>query len=379
MAETPIVSEVAATPETTAMPPQDAAPRTVIDYDGDWKVFRSLVLKEMVLVAATFGIYWFWARTRVRRFMWANTTINGSPLEYAGRGIELFIGFVVAAIIVGVAYWIVQLATAWAVDPGISIFATPLILVPFFLLLTALATYRARRYMVLRTSWRGIRCGLGGSTMGFIVKMLPWGLLTILTLGLAYPWLAVAAQRYLISSMSLGSAQFRYDGRGGALFWTWVLVLLLLIPTFGLSLTWWTGRVAKFHYNATHLDDLKLQSDISPGQVVSTWILGSILAGMIIYPTTGAVTFAGGYLASMVPALAANPIILGAAAAVGFSIFFALSWAMYLYFVDYKIAEHHLKTMTVLGTLDWSKIEQAHPEVRGPGDGLDAVLSMDGI
>ena len=51
-----------------------------------------LTLVNLLLNIVTLTIYRFWARTNVRKHIWACVHINGQPLEYTGKGIELFKG-----------------------------------------------------------------------------------------------------------------------------------------------------------------------------------------------------------------------------------------------------------------------------------------------
>src|SRR6185503_3238115 len=54
-----------------------------------------LAIVNFLLNLVTLTIYRFWAKTNVRRHIWSCVHINGQPLEYTGRGIELFLGFLI--------------------------------------------------------------------------------------------------------------------------------------------------------------------------------------------------------------------------------------------------------------------------------------------
>ena len=58
-----------------------------------------LTLVNLLLYILTLTIYRFWARTNVRKHIWSCVHINGQPLEYTGKGSELFKG---ALIVFGV-------------------------------------------------------------------------------------------------------------------------------------------------------------------------------------------------------------------------------------------------------------------------------------
>ena len=97
------------------------------------------------------------------------------------------------------------------------------------LALIQVAIYRAFRYRLTRTTWHGIRFGLDGSVSSYVLLALGWSLLTILTFGLAFPWMRVALMRYRINNARYGSTKFGFDGSGRALIGVWLINYLILI------------------------------------------------------------------------------------------------------------------------------------------------------
>ena len=77
------------------------------EKQSDWIIFvqrggkelRSLSIRRVMLMVATIGLYRFWFVSDLRRFFWSRTLVDDSPLEYTGRGLELFIGFLIAVAI----------------------------------------------------------------------------------------------------------------------------------------------------------------------------------------------------------------------------------------------------------------------------------------
>jgi hypothetical protein len=51
-----------------------------------------------------------------------------------------------------------------------------------------------------------------------------------------------------------GDRRFRFDGEGRELFRPFVVTLLLIIPTLGLSLFWYAARKRRFLWDHTSLD-----------------------------------------------------------------------------------------------------------------------------
>jgi len=92
------------------------------------------------------------------------------------------------------------------------------------------AAYRARRYRLTRTVWRGVRFWMTGSGWSYAWRSLLWGLLLVATLGFAYPWRTAALERYKLRHTLYGKLSGRFEASGRQLFkrvwWVWLLGLL---------------------------------------------------------------------------------------------------------------------------------------------------------
>src|ERR1700716_379812 len=191
--------------------------------------FRRLVFRGALLEFVTVGFYRFWLATDIRRHLWTNTAIDGDAAEYTGRAKELLIGFLIAlAILVPVylAYFLVGLEAE-----RVKAFASfPLL--AFFYLFGQFAIYRARRYRLTRTVWRGVRFWMSGSGWAYAGQAALWGLLMILTLGLILPWREAALERYKMRHSYYGDLQGSFEGRGWEFFkrgwWLWPLAPIAL-------------------------------------------------------------------------------------------------------------------------------------------------------
>src|SRR6202158_6092064 len=199
-------------------------PRLPVSFSGDRGEFRGLVARGGGLELITVGFYRFWLATDIRRHLWSNTLIDGDAAEYTGRGRELLIGFLFAlAILVPIylAYFLVGLE----VERFRAFASFPLFL--FFYLFGQFAIYRARRYRLTRTVWRGVRFWMSGSGSAYAGQAALWGLLMILTLGLILPWREAALERYKMRHTYYGDLQGSFEGRGWDFFkrgwWLWLL------------------------------------------------------------------------------------------------------------------------------------------------------------
>ena len=139
------------------------------------------------------------------------------------------------------------------------------------LFLIGAAIFRARRYRLSRTLWRGIRGAQTGATMTFAGKYLGYLLLTMITLGWFTPFQNVRLAGYLFNNTFVGNGRFRFEGRGGDLLKAFAINWLLFIPTLGISWFWY--RAAELRYFAAHTgyEDLSFESRVRGGPLA--WLM----------------------------------------------------------------------------------------------------------
>jgi len=89
-------------------------------------------------------------------------------------------------------------------------------------------------------SWLGV--GIGGA------------LITILTLGICYPWAVVMTYRWKTKHTYLDGRQLRFTGSAVGLFGQWVKWLLLTIVTIGIYSFWVYPRMQKWIVEHQEID-----------------------------------------------------------------------------------------------------------------------------
>lgn len=204
-------------------------------YCGDLLELYKIFLVNLLLNIVTFGIYSFWAKTRVRRYLWQSIDIDGDRLEYTGTGKELFLGFLkfiflffVPAVVILV---LIQLLIAdsdvtLAAQSGMTILAGQL---------GIMAMFWALRYRLSRTEWRSIRAGLGGSAPEYMLRVMMWEAANMVTLFLLTPVADVSIRRYVMRHVHAGGTQMAVSPRGvGALYPSFLLAWI--VPIVGVTL-----------------------------------------------------------------------------------------------------------------------------------------------
>jgi uncharacterized membrane protein YjgN (DUF898 family) len=100
---------------------------------------------------------------------------------------------------------------------------------PLLAFLGQFAIYRARRYRLTRTIYRGIRCHQTGSALRYAVCAMFWWTLIILTLGLAYPFAQASLERFKLRHTFYGDLGGSFAGSGFRLlvrgFLMWLVVI----------------------------------------------------------------------------------------------------------------------------------------------------------
>ncbi len=193
-------------------------------YRGEGKRVFGIALINSLLSIVTLGIYRFWARTRLRRYFWSHIEFDGDPIEYTGTGLQLFLGFLIVMLILipllfGLQY-VAGLFPQEAWQQGVIGLVQGL----GFLFLIQFAVFRARRYRLRHSRWRGIRANQTGSGMKYALRAFGYLMLSFFTFGITYPLYRVRTQRYLTENTYLGSQAFSFHGSTGPLFKKWLLL-----------------------------------------------------------------------------------------------------------------------------------------------------------
>lgn len=270
-----------------------AAPRALrenVAFLGADRDYWRLMLRGAVLLMLTLGIYRFWLVTDMRRFLWGNTEIGGDSLEYTGTAFEILVGFLIAIALLVPIYSAFFIA---ALDLGmVGRFSGIL----GFLLLAFLgqfAIYRARRYRLTRTVYRGIRFRQTGSAWRYALCALFWWGMIILTLGLVYPWAQARLERFKMDNTFYGDLAGEFHGSAASLFWRGLPMWLAVIGPMLIGIAVGAGRIdwraAELAASQAGSDALSRIEGASPGfgAAVVFAMLGviwAVLAAAVLYP-----------------------------------------------------------------------------------------------
>jgi len=286
------VDASAAVPSLPPAPPAPLAAVPTARFIGDRGEYWRLLIRGNALLAITLGIYRFWFATDVRRYLWSNTEIAGETLEYTGTPMELLVGFLIALAVLVPLYVALALAafTLGPVGGFISSLSFPLLL-----FLGQFAVYRARRYRLTRTIYRGVRCHQGGSAVRYSICAVFWGILVVISLGLAYPFAQSRLERFKMRHTWYGDLNGRFEGSGlgllmrGLPMWLVTIGPLIFAVAYAVTAVEWDQFVAAAK-GASSAQEFINQLETSFPAVYSAIVIAivamavSIVMATVLYP-----------------------------------------------------------------------------------------------
>jgi uncharacterized membrane protein YjgN (DUF898 family) len=208
-----------------ARPEASPVAASAFGFHGNWVDFMKIAVPNLLLTIVTLGIYRFWGTTRERQYLWSQTQFIDERLEWTGTGMELFIGFIMVFFLIGVPFAIIQLVAQGAIFQGEPVVAGVLTFAMFTILfyLTGVAYYRALRYRLSRTYWRGIRGGSDDPGFQYGLSYMWKHVAAAIPLFLLYPWASISLWNERWGKMSFGPYRFESNAQ-----WTQLMKRYLL-------------------------------------------------------------------------------------------------------------------------------------------------------
>ena len=376
--------------------PEDPAPTGApagrrLEYDGTRGPVAKIAVSNALLTLVTLGVYRFWGKTRVRRYLWSRISFLGDRAEYTGTGGELLLGFL-AAIAVLTLLAAAPLGIQWTIGldhPGY--WAAEAVYAVVILFLVFVAEYRARRYRLSRTEWRGIRFAQDGSSLRYALLAFGWGAVTILSLGTAYPVYRTRLQRYRTAHTSFGGRRFEFGGRAADMLKIWLFAWFFLVPSLGF--TYILYRVREFHYFAERIrcGTLSFTSDLDTGAMFRIVFVFAVLTLLVVTLLFTAIVTLVVTTAMLNPEMAESirragdslPFDLRGFDLVGYvvtiAIFFPIMALLRLLFLIHPLFRNILPSISVIGEEDYDAIAQSAQTLPRQGEGLADALDVGAV
>lgn len=259
----------------SAPPPPPASSPGTFGFTGNGADLLLLYIKLIIFSIFTLGIYSFWGRTEIRRYLWSNIRFAGQNFDYHGTGKELFFGWLKL-----IALFIVFFSVAGLIIMLGGKDMEPVVGLIYLLGLSALAPlaiHGAVRYRWSRTSWQGRRFAYQGELVPLATIIIPGILLTVFTLSIYLPFFLTNLRRYITSNTWYAGQQFQFEGEGKDLLWPYVKMLLLFLPTLGVYRFWYQATMSNYNWTRTRFAGVPFRSTLQGGDLVLLFITNWLL------------------------------------------------------------------------------------------------------
>lgn len=388
-----------------------------IQYSGAKGPIFNLSIVVAALTLITFGIYRFWGKTRIRRYIWSSTALDGDRFEYTGTGLEKFLGFLIAVVFLAIYLGLVQILLTFL---GLSLLTEArteaemamqaaainlsfLSVVPFLFF----AIYRARRYRMARTRWRGIRFGMDKGAWGYAWRAIGHYLLTAVTFGALLPRMTFHLEKYMADRTWFGDERVTQHGKWtdlyGAMKHIFIgLGIILLGAAVAVALdigalggalgfvgyVWFMVgflyyRVHSFGYLTSHKtlgDGVSLSSSPEAGTILRIYIVGGLLIGAVLAVFGGvagmvAMAQMQGIMGGGTPSL--NPLV-PLLLAVSYIALILVVGAMVTALITQPVIAHYASTLQVHNTDALDAIRQRAADTGADAEGFADALDIGG-
>lgn len=388
-----------------------------IDYVGQGSSLFWLALKTLLLTVLTLGIYRFWMKARLRRYYWSSIRIGGHPLEFTGTGLEMLLGFLIAVVVLAFYLGVFNLLLTFA---GMAIFQSGAVNISILAVLPLIyyASFRARRYLLSRTRWRGIRFGMGRGAVDYMIRALGYGALAILSLGFLVPFMDFRLRKFAVDRTWYGDLRFTQNGHWSGFLkpWLWVYGALALVAVGTGGIVVWEAPamgvvivigyvaliIAAVHYSVATMryaigttslgEKVRFTSAVSTSKVIGIYIVGSLLIsvvmsgvflvlGAVMLGIAGTVGLIGDFGAILrgegLEALQTMPVYVGIAA-IGFVYLLGVLVAIALneVFLAQPLLQHYVETVTLHDGAELDAAAQRPQDRMTEAEGLADALDV---
>ncbi|EBA06247.1 YjgN family protein [Sagittula stellata] len=395
-----------------------------LSYSGEKGALFKLAFKTGLLTVVTLGIYRFWQKTRIRKYIWSSVSAGGDTFEYTGTGMEKFLGFLVAIVFLAVYLGILQMILFYfglniMVDPEtagteavigqvIAIYISLFAVLPFILF----AMYRARRYKMARTRFRGIRLGMEKGAWGYVARALGYGLLTVVTLGALMPLATFKLEKYMSDRSFFGSTRLIQEGTWTKLYPAMKhlfialglfivcgiliaiggmneMVALAVLGGIGIFVGYIWFLVGSVYYGVRSFGYLmshkvlggtvRFVSEPKTGFVIKTYIVGGLLLSLLASVAFGAVGVVAVPMIMLaedgsVGGIVAFAIVMG----LGYLVALVVTQALSLILITQPILAHYISTIRVENPEALDRVHQRESETGVDADGFADALDIGG-
>lgn len=238
--------------------------KTPVVFTGKASEYFGIWIVNLLLSIVTLGIYSAWAKVRRKKYFYNNTLVDGVGFDYHANPINILKGRVIAVVLF-IAYSVLS-----GINPALGLLMA-------FLLFLALPwiVVRGMMFNARNSSYRGLRFDFNGKYGEAVKVFIGYTLLTIVTLGLAIPFVAQRTQKFIISGHKFGTSNFKMEALVRDFYK--IYLVILFIPLLGIIAAIAIPAYQQYKVKASHVSIYQPQQFIQ----ASTGVNSSLDTGFI--------------------------------------------------------------------------------------------------
>jgi uncharacterized membrane protein YjgN (DUF898 family) len=219
-----------APPPAAARPPLAAAPghRPVtvhtgahmarrFEFTGSGGEYFGIWIVNLLLTILTLGIYSAWAKVRRLQYFYRHTELAGAGFDYHGSPLAILKGRLIA---LGL-FLLYNISFQFSMLLGLVTLLVLAAALPWLL-------RSSFRFRLRNSSYRGLRFRFGDGVPGAYVTFLLWPLITLFTFYLATPWFHRQLKAYQHGNSFFGKTGFAFGASAWQFYREYLLIGLLL-------------------------------------------------------------------------------------------------------------------------------------------------------
>ncbi len=230
-----------ASSDYSTLPPVNHSSQTQVElqslpfrFTGEGGQYFGIWIVNLLLSILTLGIYSAWAKVRNKRYFYGHSHLDGENFEYTGKPLQILVGRLIAGALFILLFF--------------SELLSPMLAIVAFVFTMAFLPWALRQSAKFnaRNSWyRGLNYRFTGSLGQAYWVFLALPILSVLTLGILFPYTLFAQQRYAITGHGYGSHNFQFSARPGQ-YYIMALILIAVSMLGGLAIVLVAGVSAVF-------------------------------------------------------------------------------------------------------------------------------------
>lgn len=211
-------------------------PRGASTFDGRLIQLIGYHLLGALLTGVTFGIAYPWAKCFVERWSVKHLVVDGKRLSFDGKGVQLLGKFILWVLLTIITFGIFSF---W--------------------------------FAIKMKKWTASHSHIEGSENpaeskstfdGRLIQLIGYNLLsflmTVFTLGIAYPWAKCLKENWGVKHTIIDGNRLEFDGKGIQLFGKYIVWLILTVVTFGIYGLWLSIKMKKWVASHTHFETMPM-------------------------------------------------------------------------------------------------------------------------